>query len=358
MALTVSCSYLNSLKESVKDLLADETKHFFTTLDGPYEEDENLFESFHNFTCSIQSLHSWVDENDTLHLYMQRIFSPNETHSGKVSNTMKPFVWALGYKSIPGSCLLSEIPQDMIVKSKTDSIFLLQHFFQNEFPQVRSLQSLAFDAVERHGVWNDYTLYVKKDNTTFTNRECLLLVKDCSSMTMPDIPLFEEDEEDFQRELVPIIYPGPSDEDISSYFFSCSLATLYELTSIYRSSALDQVQSGILFHTQKLRQQNVPLYKLLLTCFQNIAANSSSLIDSAIFTSTRFIGFVLHSPLLCEYNEELLTDIMLLLLVMNKHPYMSVSPCRCCLEYDAVYQACLYFVERTVINFQNVNEIF
>lgn len=353
MSLTDSCSYLNSLRESVKDLVPDQTKCFFTNMDGPYDEDEDLYESFQNFTHSIQTLHSWVDENDTLHIAMQRIFSPNETLSGKVSNTMKPFVWALGCKTIR-CCLPTDFMPDMIVKSKTDGIFLLQNALQNTPPPVRSLQSLAFDAVQRHCICNEYTLNLFQDNPTFSKREGLVFVKDCTTMTMHDEAMFEDD---FQTELLPITYPGPSDDDINSYHFTCCLATLHDFAELYRSSVSYTIPDGILIELLKLRLYSVELNKILLTCFQKIGMNSSQIAGS-IFTSFRFIGFVLHSPMDCDYNKELLADIILKLLSIDKTPNTRVCQCRGCQEHDAGYQACLYFVERTVMKFQNAYEIF
>ena len=348
MSIQDICSYLSSLPEKIDDLSSDDTLPFFMSFYGPNKIDTPLDLHFHNFVLTLKSMKCWIDRNGNIQLCFMRVFSNKESLSMKVSGNMEAFVWALGYSSFGCGLDVFFDRFDTELKTKKEALYFLQTAFQQTLPHVRTLQSLSFQeaSTQPHNI--DYLNYIATDNPSFENPE--KLTRTCFHMSYPDPFFYDENIENVDG-----FYCGPSEKNISSFIFTSCLKFLEENSKLYESSGTLHVRHGILIHSHLGVSHNV-LFHLLHKVFSDLGRKSSR-IDRAIRACSRFIGIAFRSPLDCEANIELLCDFHLAVLHLKKKMYSKYCRCRACVECDAGYQACLFFVDRAVLAFQTVKGI-
>ena len=345
MSIQDICSYLGSLPEKIDDLSSEDTLPFFMSFHGPNQIDTPLDLHFHNFVLTMKSLKCWIDRSGNIQLSFRRVFSYQESISMKVSGNMEAFVWALGYISFGCGLDVSLDGLDPELKTKKEALYFLQTALQQTHPHVRTLQSLSFQEASTKPHYIDYLNYIATDNPSFENQE--KLTRTSFNMSYPDPFFYEENIEEVDG-----FYSGPSEKNINSFIFTSCLKFLEENSKLYESSWTLQVRHGILIHNH-LGVSHKVLFHLLHTVFSDLG-NKSSRIDRAIRACSRFIGIAFRSPLDCEANIELLCDFHLAVLHLNKKRYSKYCSCRACVEFDAGYQACLFFVDRAVLAFQTV----
>ena len=342
------CSYLNSLPREIDHLSPDDTLTFFTSFYGPTQIDTPVDTYFNNFVTTIKSLKSWIDMTGNIHLHMNRVFTPEESLSMKASQNMVAFVWALGYKTFGCGLHVSVSDFDAKLKIKKEALYFLCSAFRNTHPHVRTLQSLSFDQVSTEQYYTDYVNYITTDNPSFTEPE--KTTKTSFYVGSPDSFFYDEHVQQIEG-----FYTGPSDRNINSFIFISCLKFLQENTNLNQSSRTLNVKSGILIRNHLVTENKV-LYALMNEVFSDLGKKSHR-INQSICACNQYIGFRLKRPWDCEMNKEFLCDLSLAILSLNKKKYSKYCSCRECLEFDAAYQACLFFVDRSALAFQTVKEI-
>lgn len=348
MSLEDVCSYLNSLPDQVDHLSPDDIHTFFTSFYGPTQIDTPVDKHFFNFAKTIRSLRSWIDMSGNIHLRIDRVFTLEESLSMKASQNVEAFVWALGYMTFGCGLNVSISDVDSQLKIKKEALYFLCSAFQKTHPHVRTLQSLSFDKAAKEDCHRDYMNSIATDNPSFINTE--KLSKMCFHVSCPDSFFYEEHVAEMDG-----FYNGPSESNINSCIFTSCLKYLEDKTNLYQSSGTLKVKHGILIQNDLVTDHRV-LYMLLNKVFQDLGKKSPR-IDKSICACNRYIGFKLKCPWDCEMNKELLCDVHLAVLFLNGKKYSKYCNCRECIEFDAAYQACLYFVDRAVLSFQTIKQI-
>jgi len=348
MSMQDICIYLNSLPEKIDDLPSEYTLPFFMSFYGPNQIDTPLALHFHNFVLTIKSLKCWIDTCGNIQLSFRRVFSYEESLSMKLSGNIEAFVWALGYHSFGCGLDVSVTQLDPELKTKKEALYFLQTALQETHPYVRTLQSLSFHEALTEPEYIEYMNYIVTDNPSFENPE--KLTRNSHLVSNPDPFFYDED-----IEKVDGFYSGPSEKHINSFIFTSCLKYLEENSNLYEGSERLKVRHGVLIHNQ-LGVRHTVLFHLLHSVFSDLGRKSSR-IDRAIRACSRFIGIAFRSPLNCEANIELLCDFHLAVLGLKKKKYSKHCNCRACVEFDAGYQACLFFVDRAVLTFQTVKGI-
>jgi len=347
MSLHDICCYLNSLPNKIDKLSSDDTIPFFASPFAPQQIDTPLDTHFGNFVKTIKSLSSWIDASG-IHLSMQRVFTGEESLLMKASQNVEAFVWALGYKTFGCGLDVSACEVDQHLKTSKEALYFLQSVFQQTQPNVRTLQSLSHAEALKEEKYREYMNYVTSDNPSFMSNENL--TKTSSGLGYADAFFYDENVEHIDG-----MYNGPSEKNVSSFIFTSCLKFLEDSTELFGSSAALNVQEGIVIRHQ-LQNTHPNLHELLNEVFSDLGKKSARL-SKSICKFNRYIGIKFSRHLNCDWNKELLCDFHLTVLQLKGNKYSKYHSCRESIEIDAAYQACLLFIERAVLQFQEANQI-
>ena len=341
MSMTNVCQFINSLPHYVTRMQKEQTKRFTDKC----STDIQLDVSFSEFVKSINSLKCDLDSNDSLHLEMTRYFGLEETLEGKVSDDMQAFVWALGYSII--GCVLYHRGSDYSkIENKKDSIFFLASIFRDTQPHVRSLQSLAFEAVEKGPLskkQQQIQSYLTKANPTLSKTEGLEYTKNSSTKSYPEPFLVHDSYVDD-----PSCFCGPTHAEIHSFIFTTSLVFLEDNITLYNDTVSEPFLHIVFLTIYKVAQANLMLVTLLQTCFIRMS-NQSSMLTESIFGDV--IGIELSVPSqFRQSNQTLESHMELVISTLKSTTYTQNCLCRACQELEAAYKACISFIERHVIS--------
>jgi hypothetical protein len=335
------CQFINSLPHYVTTMKKEQTKRFTNKC----STDIQLDASFSEFVNSVQSLKCDLDSNDSLHLEMTRYFGEEESLEGKVSEDMQAFVWALGYSTI--GCVLFHRDSDYSkIENKKDSIFFLASIFRDTQPHVRSLQSIAFEAVEKCHLTKKQQQILScmtNANPTLSKTDGLEYTKNSSTKSYPEPFLVHDSYVDH-----PSCFCGPTHAEVHSFIFTTSLAFLEDNITIYNDTVSEPFLHIVYLTLYKIAQANLLLVTLLQTCFIRMS-NQSSMLTYSIFGDV--LGMQLSVPSqFRQSNQTLESHMELVISNLNSTTYTHNCFCRSCQEMEAAFKACISFTERHVVS--------
>ena len=352
MSLQKLYEYINSLSVCVDSLQMQDTLLFSRRYDKTDAIDEPLEESFQKFISTIKSLRCIM--SDKFEIHMTRYFTKKEVLLGKVSRNMQTYLWSLGYISI-GAGLFEEVfePEK---RKMVEVMFFVEDAFKKTLPPVRSLQSLAFDAVQKCGDRElpDYLT----DNPTFSQMECLQMSKD--TVIFCDFRDFFGD----GVSLSSIHYVGATKDTVMSYYFTTCLLLIEQNVKIKYNSTSHQLENALLFDSRKLTKVDMLINSLLLGCLKDISEKSPN-VKTSVHRCDHFWGLVFSIPLHTNSNKAILRQFLYFLATseskyldkcfINTYSQEPIEECRDCQELEAVHEACITFLLGAVNRFWHNN---
>lgn len=256
-----------------------------------------------------------------------------------MSKHVQAFLWALAYSTI--GCGLFQGGSDTSMKNKKDSIYFLASIFRQTQPHVRSLQSLACDAVEKSCSTRQLLSELAKDNPTFSKTEGLELTNISFTKSYPDPFLYGNYVDD------PSCYCGPTHTEAHSFIFTTSLALLEDSIVIFDAIVTEPMLHIVFFTTEQVARANPMLLTLLQTCFIRLC-NQSDMINESMFIDV--IGVELSIPQQSQTNQTLESQMEQVISILNSRKFTQNCHCRECQEVDAAYEACISFIQKHVIS--------